>query len=64
MKVRIAQDAVKIYNMEIKIELPSFYEEKKIIDNLNILKLVLPTMANHAKEMGFLKSLLYGSKEV
>ena len=50
--------------MDIKVKLPSLYEEKKIEEQLQILKLVLPNTVNHIKDFPFLKSILYGSKKV
>lgn len=50
--------------MEIKIDLPEFVEDKKIIENLDLLKLVLPNMVNHIKDFDFLKDILYGGKKV
>ncbi len=50
--------------MEIKLELPELQEDKTIIERLDLLKLVLPNMANNMNELDFLKDTLYGSKEV
>jgi hypothetical protein len=58
------EHVVKNYNMEIKLELPEFQEDKTIIERLDLLKLVLPNMANNMNELDFLKDTLYGSKEV
>jgi hypothetical protein len=58
------EHVVKNYNMEIKLELPELQEDKTIIERLDLLKLVLPNMANNMNELDFLKDTLYGSKEV
>lgn len=50
--------------MEIKIELPEIQEDKKIIENLDLMKLVFPTMVNHIKDFDFLKDIVYGGKKV
>ena len=50
--------------MEIKIEIPEFYEEKKLTEKFDIIKLVLPQLVGQIKYMEFLKPFLYGGKKV
>lgn len=50
--------------MEIKITIPDFYEEKKLEEKLDLLKLVLPQTVGQIKNFEFLRKFLYGTKEI